>query len=244
MGKRGLSVLGIGFLAGGFILMVLAGAFGGPGASPLQAAPWGVGPGGMMGCGDPNASSASDPGSTGFVAGSVAAPRVVRIVASETLRFIPDVVTVQEGGTITCGVTTDGRRRHESLVVRGADVAAGGPGPGGGGDPGLDRRSFLEVWREDTSVQWVTCGVAQVRLGDTCQGGERWADIDEPRVCIHDAMHRNSLAGQQQWRSGLDHIERSVFAHMTTLLGEEVTRCVHHRDVRASGRVGEEREDP
>jgi uncharacterized cupredoxin-like copper-binding protein len=124
MGKRGLPLLGIGFLAGGFILMVLAGAFGGPGSSPLQAAPWGVGPGGMMGFGDPNVSSAPDPGSTGFVAGTVAAPRVVRIVASDQLRFIPDVVTVKEGETITFEVTTVGMSVHEFMVGSAADVAA------------------------------------------------------------------------------------------------------------------------
>ena len=52
------------------------------------------------------------------------------------------------------------------------------------------------------------------------------------------------LAGQQQWRPGLDHIERAVLAHMAALLREEVARRVHHRDVRAAGRVGEQRENP
>ena len=40
-------------------------------------------------------------GAPGFVAGTTSAPRVVRIVASGQLRFIPDVVTVQAGETIT-----------------------------------------------------------------------------------------------------------------------------------------------
>lgn len=123
MGKRRLPLLGIGFLAGGVILIVLAGAFGAPGSSPIQGS-WGVGPGGMMGFGGPSVGSAPDPGSSGFVAGTAAAPRVVRIVAGEQLRFIPDVVTVKAGETITFEVTTVGMSVHEFMVGPAADVAA------------------------------------------------------------------------------------------------------------------------
>ena len=123
MGKRGLPLLGIGFLAAGFTLIVLAGAFGAPGSSPTQVS-WGIGPGGMMGFGGPGFGSAPDPGSSGFVAGTAAAPRVVRIVASEQLRFIPDVVTVKAGETITFEVTTVGMSVHEFMVGPAADVAA------------------------------------------------------------------------------------------------------------------------
>ena len=35
-----------------------------------------------------------------------------------------------------------------------------------------------------------------------------------------------------------------MLTHMTALPGEEMARCVHHRDVRAAGRVGEQRENP
>ncbi len=123
MGRRLLPLLGIGFLAGGAILIVLAGAFGAPGSSPTQAS-WGIGPGGMMGFGGPGVGSALDPGSPGFVAGTVAAPRVVRIVASDQLRFIPDIVTVKQGETITFEVTTVGMSVHEFMVGPAADVAA------------------------------------------------------------------------------------------------------------------------
>ena len=125
MTDRRLAVLGAGLVTAGIILMTLGAAFGsGPGSPPGQAAPWGFGPGGMMGFGAANASSAPDPGSSGFVAGTSSAPRVVRITASEALRFYPDVVTVKVGETITFEVTAMGMRSHEFMVGPAADVAA------------------------------------------------------------------------------------------------------------------------
>jgi uncharacterized cupredoxin-like copper-binding protein len=64
------------------------------------------------------------PGSSGFVAGTVAAPRVVRIVAGPDLRFYPDVVSIVAGETITFEVTTMGMAAHEFMVGPAADVAA------------------------------------------------------------------------------------------------------------------------
>jgi plastocyanin len=105
--------------------MTLGAAFGsGPGSLPGQAAPWGFGPGGMMGFGAANVGSAPDPGSPGFVAGTTSAPRLVRIIASDALRFYPDVVTVKAGETITFEITTMGMRSHEFMVGPAADVAA------------------------------------------------------------------------------------------------------------------------
>ena len=78
----------------------------------------------MMGFGAANLGSAPDPGSPGFVAGTTSAPRVVRIVASDLLRFSPDVVTVKQGETITFEVTTMGMASHEFMVGPAADVAA------------------------------------------------------------------------------------------------------------------------
>ncbi len=107
------------------ILMALGAAFGsGPGSLPGQAAPWGFGPGGMTGFGAANAGSAPGPGSPGFVAGTTSAPRVVRIIASDALRFYPDVVTVKQGETISFEVTTMGMAVHEFMVGPAADVAA------------------------------------------------------------------------------------------------------------------------
>jgi len=125
MAERRVAWLGTGLVAAGILLIAAAAALGsGPGSLSGQAAPWGVGPGGMMGFGAANVSSALDPGSPGFVAGTTAAPRVVRIIASDALRFYPDVVTVKQGETITFEVTTMGMRSHEFMVGPAADVAA------------------------------------------------------------------------------------------------------------------------
>lgn len=95
-----------------------------PGSRSGQVAPWGFGPGGMMGFGAANVGSAPGPGSPGFVAGTTAAPRVVRIIASGQLRFIPDVVIVQQDETIAFEVTAMGMSVHEFMVGPAADVAA------------------------------------------------------------------------------------------------------------------------
>jgi plastocyanin len=62
------------------------------------------------------------------VAGTQAAPRVVRIVATPQLRFLPDVVTILAGETITFEVTTMGPTVHEFMVGPAADVAADAAG--------------------------------------------------------------------------------------------------------------------
>jgi uncharacterized cupredoxin-like copper-binding protein len=71
----------------------------------------------------PGAASVA-PGSPGFVAGTVAAPRVVRIVAGPDLRFYPDVVPVAVAETITFEVITMGLTTHEFMVGAAAAVAA------------------------------------------------------------------------------------------------------------------------
>jgi plastocyanin len=113
----GLFVLGIGIATGA------AGASGpiGPEAGEFD------GPGPMMG-GVPGAEVAPGPGSPGFVPGTAASPRVVPIVATASLRFVPDVVTVKQGETITFEVTTVGPISHEFMVGPAADVGADAPG--------------------------------------------------------------------------------------------------------------------
>jgi uncharacterized cupredoxin-like copper-binding protein len=66
----------------------------------------------------------AEPGSAGFVVGTAAVPRVVRIAAGPDLRFYPDVVRVAAGETITFEVTTMGMTTHEFMVGPTADVAA------------------------------------------------------------------------------------------------------------------------
>ena len=75
---------------------------------------------GMMG----GVSSAPGPDASGFVAGTTAAPRLVRILATPVNRFSPDVVTVKAGETITFEVTTMGPTVHEFMLGPAADVAA------------------------------------------------------------------------------------------------------------------------
>lgn len=123
MAERRVAWLGIGLVGAG-ILLIAASAALGSGSLPGRPAPWGFGPGGMMGFGGANVGSAPDPGSPGFVAGTTTAPRVVRIVASGALRFFPDVVTVKRGETITFEVTSMGMASHEFMVGPAADVAA------------------------------------------------------------------------------------------------------------------------
>ena len=125
MAERRVAVLGAGLVVAGIILITAAAAFGsGPGSLPGQAAPRAFGPGAMIGFGAASVGSAPDPGSPGFVAGTTSAPRVVRIVASDALRFSPDTLTVKAGETITFEVTTMGMMSHEFMVGPAADVAA------------------------------------------------------------------------------------------------------------------------
>ena len=79
---------------------------------------------GMMGGGWSVAASTPSPGEAGFVAGTQANPRIVQIVATPQLRFLPAVVTIQAGETITFEVTTMGPVVHEFMVGPATDVAA------------------------------------------------------------------------------------------------------------------------
>ena len=69
---------------------------------------------GMMG----GRSSVTDPGpgATGFVAGTTASPRIVRVTAGPGFAFYPSEVAVVRGETITFVVTTMGPATHEFMV--------------------------------------------------------------------------------------------------------------------------------
>ena len=98
---------------------------------------------GMMGGSWSGAASAPGPGQAGFVAGTQANPRVVQIVATPQLRFVPDVVTIQAGETITFEVTTMGPVGHEFMVGPASDVAADKPGTPEIGDLGMMQTGSL-----------------------------------------------------------------------------------------------------
>lgn len=145
MRGRALLWIGLGLVASGLVAIVIAATVGAPGALAPVSAPGAVVPGAggygrgpMMG-GVPLASQQPGPGEAGFVAGTAAAPRVVQIVATPRLRFVPDTVTVKQGETITFQVTTMGPLVHEFMVGPAADVAADKPGTPEVADLGMMR---------------------------------------------------------------------------------------------------------
>lgn len=115
--------VGLGLVAAGLAVLIAGAAVSGPG--PGVAYPYWPGP--MMG-GAPLVGGQPGPGSEGFVPGTASSPRVVRIVATPQLRFVPDAVTVKQGETILFEVTTMGPIVHEFMVGPAADVAADTPG--------------------------------------------------------------------------------------------------------------------
>ena len=114
--------LGLGLVAAGLVILGIGAVSGMPGPTgPGAGNPGGPGP--MMGD-EPTAGAVPGPGSSGFVPGTAASPRVVGIVATAQLRFVPDAVTVKQGETITFEVTSMGMLSHEFMVGPAADVAA------------------------------------------------------------------------------------------------------------------------
>jgi uncharacterized cupredoxin-like copper-binding protein len=83
--------------------------------------------GGTMGGGAAGTNGAQ-PGAAGFVAGTVAAPRVVRIAAGPGYTFTPSSVAVARGETVTFVVTAMGPAVHEFMVGPADAVAADAPG--------------------------------------------------------------------------------------------------------------------
>jgi uncharacterized cupredoxin-like copper-binding protein len=78
--------------------------------------------GGMMG--GYGATSAPEPGQAGFVAGTQASPRVVRVVAGPGYTFSPATINVAKGETVTFEVTSMGGLTHEFMVGPADAVAA------------------------------------------------------------------------------------------------------------------------
>jgi uncharacterized cupredoxin-like copper-binding protein len=83
--------------------------------------------GGMMGgygAGGAGTLNGAQPGDPGFVAGTIATPRVLSIVAGPAYTFSPSSITVARGETITFQVTTVGPLVHEFMVGPADEVAA------------------------------------------------------------------------------------------------------------------------
>ena len=106
------------------------------------------------------AGSQPGPGSAGFVPGTAAAPRTVRIVATPRLRFVPDSVTVKQGETIDFVVTTMGPLVHEFMVGPAADVAADRPGTPEIADLGMMQTGTLTYTFDGPGPYAYACHVA------------------------------------------------------------------------------------
>jgi uncharacterized cupredoxin-like copper-binding protein len=116
--------------AAALALVVSAAAFGMAAAAESRSS-W---PGGMMGGGNAGgggtgmmggnrpgmmaggSSTAPQPGTTGFVAGTTAAPRSIRIYAGPGYSFSPSAITVARGETVTFTVLSMGGLVHEFMV--------------------------------------------------------------------------------------------------------------------------------
>jgi plastocyanin len=126
MTRRAPLWVGLGLVAAGLVVLVIGAATGMAGSFGPRAEGF-AGPGAMMG-GGPLASSQPGLDSAGFVPGTVSSPRVVAIVATPRLRFVPDTVAVKQGETIRFEVTSMGPLAHEFMVGSAAAVAADTPG--------------------------------------------------------------------------------------------------------------------
>ena len=158
-----LTLAGIIMLGAGTILAVAPGSSGAPGwDGPGMMGGTGMmgGSTGMMGGTWGGPSSAPGPGESGFVAGTLGAPRVVRIVATPQLRFLPNVVRIQAGETITFEVTTMGPTVHEFMVGPVADVAADKGGTPEIADIGMMQAKSLTYTFAGTGPFAFACHVA------------------------------------------------------------------------------------
>jgi uncharacterized cupredoxin-like copper-binding protein len=94
--------------------MMAGGSYGGNGSAGMT---------GGLGTG-----SAAQAGVSGFVAGTVASPRVIRVYAGPGYAFSPSSISVARGETVTFVVTTMGPTAHEFMVGPADAVAADTPG--------------------------------------------------------------------------------------------------------------------
>ena len=128
-----LGLVGAGLLIAGVVLMAAGSLVGGTGNVSAGAGGFGMMggglPGGMMGGGGGmmggfGATSAPGPGQTGFVAGTQASPRIVRVIAGPGYNFSPATINVAKGETVTFEVTSMGGLTHEFMVGPADAVAA------------------------------------------------------------------------------------------------------------------------
>jgi uncharacterized cupredoxin-like copper-binding protein len=91
----------------------------------------------MMSGGLITGAAVPQPGEVGFVAGTIAAPRVVRLVAGPGYTFSPSTIAVARGETVTFEVTSMGGLVHEFMVGPADAVAADAAGTPEAADIGM-----------------------------------------------------------------------------------------------------------
>ncbi|MFH0750490.1 MAG: plastocyanin/azurin family copper-binding protein [Chloroflexota bacterium] len=136
MGGGGFGAYGPGMMGGGFG----SGAYG-PG---MMGGGFGAG---MMGS---DGARPAQPGDPGFVPGTEASPRVIRVTAGPGFVFTPSTIAVARGETVTFVVTTMGPAIHEFMVGPADDVATHQPGTAEIDDIGMMQTKAL-TYRFDGS---------------------------------------------------------------------------------------------
>jgi plastocyanin len=100
------------------------------------------------------------PGAPGFVAGTQASPRVVRILAGPGYAFSPSNLTILRGETVTFLVTTMGPYAHEFMVGPADAVAADREGTPEIADIGMMQTKALTYTFEGSGPYAYACHAA------------------------------------------------------------------------------------
>lgn len=112
-------------VGGGFDTPGMIGSFSVGGTGGMMGGARGMAGGtGMMGGHGWAGPTSPAPGEAGFVAGTVAAPRVVRVIAGPGYTFTPSTIAVARGETVAFEVTSVGGLVHEFMVGPADAVAA------------------------------------------------------------------------------------------------------------------------
>jgi plastocyanin len=152
-----LGILGAGLVLGG-VLLIGAGTIvsGGTGLAGMM----GGDGGGMMGGYGNTGSTAPGPGEADFVAGTVAAPRIVRVVAGPGYSFSPSAISVARGETVTFEVTSMGGLVHEFMVGPADAVAADTEGTPEVADLGMMQTGAVTMTFDGSGPYAFACHVA------------------------------------------------------------------------------------
>jgi uncharacterized cupredoxin-like copper-binding protein len=144
-----IAVTALAFATAAFAVSVIGGssfAINGMMARGMMAGPWGA--------------SAPQPGAAGFVAGTGASPRLIRVTAGPGLAFYPATIFVVRGETVTFLVTTMGPTVHEFMVGPADEVAADAPGTSEIADIGMMATKSLTITFDGPGPYAFACHVA------------------------------------------------------------------------------------